>query len=585
MLDRTGEIWPADYKAALIKRQKRLIKINKKFDAATPEEQDALRKAWRKFYSTRCFVFISHWGVVLEPRMAGSVAITTLPFIPFKRQQELIKFIVALLKDMESGLIEKSRDMGATWTCVWISVWLWLFWDGAQVGWGSRERDLVDQIGNPDSILEKVRIAIRNVPRFLRPTGFSLRDHMPFMRVLNPETGATITGDIGDNIGRGGRSLIYFKDESAHYVHPELVEAALSENAAIQVDLSSVHGVGTLFHRRREAGIDWYPNAEMPKGRTRIFVMDWRDHPGKSQEWYDLKRKKAEDEGTLHILAQEIDRDYSASVEGVIIQGMWIQTAIDAHIRIGLKDDGLWGAGLDVADEDDGTGDTNAITVRKGIVCKEVGEWGARDPGVTTRKVIAAVSDICPLELQYDCIGVGVAVKSEYNRLVGTKEIPKGLKFVPWNAGAPPLWKEKPVNPRDKNSPKNEDFFHNIKAQAWFTVAEKFRNTWRLFNDPEYAKGGWTPEDLISLDSKSIGPILHKLIKELSQPTWTKSTKLKMLVDKKPDGAKSPNLGDSFVMAYFPAIEHKPMRISGDVIRRSRIPNIYSLNRTLSRRR
>ena len=28
------------------------------------------------------------------------------------------------------------------------------------------------------------------------------------------------------SIGRGGRKLIYFKDESAHYEHPEMIEAA-----------------------------------------------------------------------------------------------------------------------------------------------------------------------------------------------------------------------------------------------------------------------------------------------------------------------------------------------------------------------
>lgn len=585
MLDTTKEPWPADYKSKLIWRQRSRLKIRKLVDTAPFEEREIVRQAWKKFYSTRALVFITHWGVVVEPRDAGGHALTTLPFIPFKRQQDLIQFITELLRDRESGLVEKSRDMGATWTCVWISVWLWLFWGGAQIGWGSRSARLVDIIGNPDSIMEKVRIAIRNVPKFLRPTGFSLRDHMPIMRVINPETGATITGDIGDNIGRGGRSLIYFKDESAHYEHPEMVEAALSENAAIQLDISSVHGIGTVFHRRREAGVDWYPGAEMEKGRTRVFVMDWRDHPGKSQEWYDVKKKKATEEGLLHIFAQEIDRDYSASVEGVIIKSEWIQASIDAHIRLGLKDDGLWGAGLDVADEDDGSNDRNAIVLRKGIVCKEAGEWGARDPGVTTRNVVAAVQDILPLELQYDCIGIGVAVKSEYNRLVETKACPKTLRLVPWNAGAAPLWPDKRVNPGDKKSPLNEDFFHNLKAQAWWHAARRFQNTWRIFNDPEYAKGGWTAEDLISLDSKSIGGVLPKLVKELSQPTMTKSTKLKLLVDKMPEGAKSPNLGDSFVMAYFPAEERKPFKISSGVLQRSRIPNISPLNRALSRRR
>ena len=55
--------------------------------------------------------------------------------------------------------------------------------------------------------------------------------------------------------GRGGRSLIYFKDESAWYVHPEMIEAALSGNARVQIDMSSVHGIGTVFDRKIEAGV------------------------------------------------------------------------------------------------------------------------------------------------------------------------------------------------------------------------------------------------------------------------------------------------------------------------------------------
>jgi hypothetical protein len=576
MLDVTKEPWPPveSYQEVFADRQWRLMKMRQTSNGVA---------AAKIFYRTRPLQFIKHWGVCVEPRDAsgGINALTLLPFIPFRKQVELIKFLHALVQERESGLVEKSRDMGATWTCVLFAVWLWCFWPGAVIGFGSRGSDEVDQIGNPNSIIEKVRIAIRAIPEELLPIGFDLKYHMPFMRIINPETNAMINGDVGDNIGRGGRSLVYFKDESAHYVHPELVEAALSENAAIQVDLSSVHGIGTVFHRRREAGVEWEPNAELPKGRTRVFVLDWRDHPGKTQEWYDTRRQKFEDEGLLHIFAQEVDRDYSASMEGVIIPAQWVKAAIDAHIRIGLKDDGLWGAGLDVADEG---GDTNAITIRKGIICKEVGEWGARDPGVTTRKVIAAVQDILPLELQYDCVGIGVAVKSEVNRLLDEKLIPKKLRLVPWNAAASPLWKDKRVVEHDNSSPLNEDFYENLKAQAWWQVKLKFQNTWRVFNDPEY-KSGWKAEDLISLDSKSIGPVMHKLVKELSQPVFTQSKKLKLLVDKKPQGAKSPNLADSFVMAFWPAQEKRPLVVSSNTVQRAMLPNKYSLNRAMMGRR
>ena len=60
--------------------------------------------------------------------------------------------------------------------------------------------------------------------------------------------------------------------------------------------------------------------------------------------------------------------------------------------------------------------------------------------------------------------------------------------------------------------------------------------------------------ELISLDSKSMeDTLLKKLMRELSQATWTQSARLKQMVNKTPDGAKSPNLADALVMCRFPA--------------------------------
>ncbi|EFE7308104.1 TerL protein, partial [Escherichia coli] len=49
---------------------------------------------------------------------------------------------------------------------------------------------------------------------------------------------------------------------------------------------------------------------------------------------------------------------------------------------------------------------------------------------------------------------------------------------------------------------------------------------------------------------------------ELSQPTWSKNATGKILVDKQPDGTKSPNLADSVMIAYAPM--EMPIVISDD---------------------
>jgi phage terminase large subunit len=46
--------------------------------------------------------------------------------------------------------------------------------------------------------------------------------------------------------------------------------------------------------------------------------------------------------------------------------------------------------------------------------------------------------------------------------------------------------------------------------------------------------------------------LLRTLEKELSQPTMSRNSRLKLIIDKQPEGTRSPNLADAVVMAYWP---------------------------------
>jgi phage terminase large subunit len=177
-----------------------------------------------EYYRTRPVEFIEDWCQTFDPRNAGTEKPTRLPLILFPRQRDFIEFLHECVRAETGGLVEKSRDMGATWLAVSFSVWLFLFVPGATVGWGSRKEALVDRIGDMSSIFEKIRFQLRSIPRQFWPIKFN-EDNMSFMRIF-AASGESITGESGDDIGRGGRTLIYFKDESAHYEHPESIEAA-----------------------------------------------------------------------------------------------------------------------------------------------------------------------------------------------------------------------------------------------------------------------------------------------------------------------------------------------------------------------
>lgn len=532
-----AEEWPPNYVQIYAWRQAQVLKLKNK--------PDLVAGAFA-YYASHPVEFINHWCDTYDPRNAGSGVSAKLPLVLFEKQADLVLFLHSLLVDQENGLVEKCRDMGATWVSVAFSVWLWLFWEGASVGWGSRKAQLVDKLGDPDSIFEKVRIILRSLPPFLVPEGFREDQHATFMRIINPVNGATITGEAGDDIGRGGRKLIYFKDESAHYERPEKIEAALADNTRTQIDISSVNGLGNVFHRRREAGVEWYPGAKVEKGKTRILVMEWQDHPAKSEDWYEKRRSRALEEGLLHKFAQEVDRDYSASVEGIIIPQEWVRAAVDAHIKLKWPESNVTGCGLDVGDDGVG-GDGNAQSIRVGPVLRFLDEWGEIDGAKTARRAIDnALNFGGKMEVQYDCIGVGSAVKAEANNLAEQGVLPKNVHFVPWNAGASVLKPDSPVIEGDSESPLNKDFYANLKAQAWWELRNRFYRTFRAVNEGV----NYHPDDMISIDSSL--PLRFKLMKELSQPTASKGARMKLVVDKSPEGTRSPNLADCVVQNYWP---------------------------------
>src|SRR3982750_1126185 len=133
-------IWPPDYAQLYQWRQEQIVRM----------ARDA-RFAGRAFeyYKDHPVQFISRWVDTYDPRNAGVPGKHVRPpLVLFPRQVDLVNFLTWCLKRQSSGLIEKSRDMGATWVCSAYSVWLWLFVHGASVGWGSRKGVLGDRLGD-----------------------------------------------------------------------------------------------------------------------------------------------------------------------------------------------------------------------------------------------------------------------------------------------------------------------------------------------------------------------------------------------------------------------------------------------------
>jgi len=523
--------WDPDYRSIKIKRFQ--------LDEYLSKDPIAAAVAMN-YYRTHPIEWIEDWCVTFDPRLVEN---RLMPFILFQRQKEFVQFLLECLEDRESGLIEKARDIGASWICCAFSVWLWLFHPGVAIGWGSRKEEYVDDKGNPKAIFPKMRQIIGRLPAWMQPKDFNMNIHATYMKIANPENGSFIMGEAGDNIGRGGRTTIFFKDESAHYERPEQIEAALGDNTDVQIDISSVNGVGNVFHKRRMAGQIWYPFGDrIAKGRTRVFIFEWRDHPNKTQAWYDNRRQKAEAEGLLHIFAQEVDRNYSAATFGIIIPQEWVEASVDAHIRLGIPDEGEKTAGQDIAD---GGGDKNALAMRYGITLRYCDHWSG-EAGDAARIAIPLANKFGCNELYYDSVAVGVGFRVETNTMIKEPQWNKRLRVKPWNGAGEVLQPDQPTIRGDRMSPLNKDQWENLKAQSWFRLRSRFWKTYCAVNRGSAFK----PDDLISLDSRI--PRLHELKAELSQAIKKTSKRGKTMVDKNPAGTASPNLADSVVICYNP---------------------------------
>jgi phage terminase large subunit len=276
-----------------------------------------------------------------------------------------------------------------------------------------------------------------------------------------------------------------------------------------------------------------------PPTGTIVRQINYIDNPFLSDTAIaDIESSKVEDfEEFQHVyLGVPLDND-----DRVVIKRSWLQAAIDAHLNV-TPLNGVWTGsptvGYDVADDGD---DKNATAVMSGSVCVGLDEWkGGEDELRESAARVKITGDSFEASyIGYDSIGVGAGTGSHLNSLGWRSH----FKF---NAGG------KVTEPKKHYSTTkitNEDFFSNLKAQAWWLTADRFRNTFLAVT-----KGQDFPADqMISISSDIDSKLMEKLIDELSTPKRDFDNSGKVKVESKKDLAKreikSPNIADAFIIA------------------------------------
>ncbi len=503
--------WQRVKKSFNFRKPKRYVKIiwnfKRNFKQALSIDSRMLRYA-EIYYKKYPVEFIEHWIITYDPKRGLGIT----PFILFKKQEEFIDWVTERLEKKESGLVEKTREVGMSWLAIAWSIWAWIFRNNTKIGFGSRKASLVDTQGDLDSIFEKMRLVLRYIPSELLPLNFSVKKHTPEMRIINPENQNSITGEGSDNIGRGGRNTIYFKDESAFYERADKIEAALSENTDVQIDISTPNGVGNPFHKKRFGG------------NISVFTFRWTDDPRKNEKWYQDRLKKL----GSHIVAQEIDINYEASLSNVVIPNLWVMCAVELELTI--RNDQPKIGGFDVAG---GGVDKNAYPLRHDSTIIKIIQWHDSDSVSATHEVVRLGTEDNIETLYLDPIGVG-------DGAVGTLR------------QNPPPFDWHGVDSRNRPS---DDFFEeeeklcsekfiNKRAELWWKLRRRFEKTY------EYVKKGvqHPHSELISI------PNDPQLISELSSPLFFYRDNGKLKIESKEDMRKrniaSPNMADAVVMCF-----------------------------------
>lgn len=151
--------------------------------------------------------FINNWVWAYNPWNADTPLPTKMPFVLRPKQKEFVRWLEALLDEKNNGLIEKSRREGASYICLAFGLHHWLFQEGFSMTVGSRKFEgQVEQKGNLDALIPKVRYMLYNLPQWMMPKGYKKSEHDNEARLLNPAKNTAITGEAGENMGRGGRA-------------------------------------------------------------------------------------------------------------------------------------------------------------------------------------------------------------------------------------------------------------------------------------------------------------------------------------------------------------------------------------------
>jgi hypothetical protein len=223
--------------------------------------------------------FINCFILQYNPLVIGETSVG--PFITYGFQEKALlmeppvgKGILWAYENRRTAVVEKSREMGASWLFLMFQVWLCLFYPHVQSLNISRSEEAVDSASR-DSLFEKIRFMIEHLPDWLKGEVSSRKKHFKFRRSGSEITGVASTGKSG----AGGRGSVVFIDEFS------LIE----EDVEVRRNTASISDCRFFNGTHTDVSSEFYNLTEQAKGGEFVHIrMHWTQHPKKNTHLYSF---------------------------------------------------------------------------------------------------------------------------------------------------------------------------------------------------------------------------------------------------------------------------------------------------------
>lgn len=200
------------------------------------------------------------------------------PFVTWPCQDDALLKLLACVEDGKDAVLDKSREMGASWMCLILFEWLWHFTSWNKFIVMSKDEKSVENAADSDSLFWKIDFIHDHLPPWLRPKGYDRDTHRRHGKAgsfYNPETHSSITGVASTGrAGVGGRATAMFVDEFSQIKEDREVLHRTSNTTPCRIFNGTHLGMDTgLFELTRRPDI-------------RKVRLHWTQHPEKFRGAY-----------------------------------------------------------------------------------------------------------------------------------------------------------------------------------------------------------------------------------------------------------------------------------------------------------